>query len=280
MRDVVGRPKAAALGLILAVLVTGLAQPSVARADEIYGFDRFMYALGQVESGGRYDAYNSSSGAYGKYQIIPSSWAAWAEQVLGDADAPMTPENQERVARYKVHEARHRYGSWSAVAYWWLTGTYRDPSLWSDFAQYYVNKVMTVYRSTTDGTATTTTRIVTRQESWEYNSWSGTWGRATHPLYSGGWVRYSNHAGDTFRFPFVGRSVAWMGPKGPTRGKARIYIDGTYVRTVDLYASSYRAVNTVWSRSWTDSAKHVLVIKVVGTAGRPTVAIDAFRVGK
>lgn len=30
----------------------------------------------QPESGGSYSAYNPSSGAYGKYQIIPSTWAA------------------------------------------------------------------------------------------------------------------------------------------------------------------------------------------------------------
>src|SRR3712207_6933769 len=39
------------------------------------------------------------SGAYGKYQIIPSSWKIWADRVLGDPYAAKTPENQELVAR-------------------------------------------------------------------------------------------------------------------------------------------------------------------------------------
>jgi Transglycosylase-like domain len=47
------------------------------------------------ESGGSYSAYNSSSGAGGKYQIIPSTWSAY-----GGTGSPQTasPAAQERVA--------------------------------------------------------------------------------------------------------------------------------------------------------------------------------------
>jgi hypothetical protein len=47
------------------------------------------------ESGGDYAAYNASSGAGGKYQIIPSTWRAY-----GGTGSPQTasPAEQERVA--------------------------------------------------------------------------------------------------------------------------------------------------------------------------------------
>ena len=50
--------------------------------------NRFLYALGQVESGGSYTARNPTSGAYGKYQILPSNWPAWAKLYLGSSTAP------------------------------------------------------------------------------------------------------------------------------------------------------------------------------------------------
>ena len=56
-----------------------VAGPQIALAKNPPGLGKFMNAIGQVESGGRYDARNKSSGAYGKYQIMPSNWPAWAK---------------------------------------------------------------------------------------------------------------------------------------------------------------------------------------------------------
>lgn len=108
--------------------------------------DEFMRAIAKVESGGRYDAVNKSSGAYGKYQIMPANWPGWAEKFLGDRNAKPTPENQEKVARAKFRNLYRWLGSWKAVAHWWLTGgsdkgTHNDPSAWSASSRAYVNKV-------------------------------------------------------------------------------------------------------------------------------------------
>ena len=51
------------------------------------GLAQFMTAIGRVESGGRYTARNARTGAYGKYQIIPSSWRGWARLYLHNANA-------------------------------------------------------------------------------------------------------------------------------------------------------------------------------------------------
>lgn len=85
--------------------------------------DTFMAALARVESGGRYDAVNKTSGAYGKYQIMPANWGAWAVAAGLPANAPKTPQNQELVAKTHMLRLFKIYGNWESVAYVWNTGT-------------------------------------------------------------------------------------------------------------------------------------------------------------
>ena len=61
------------------------------------------------------------SGAYGKYQIMPSSWRAWAGRYLGDPNAKPTPANQDKVAAAKLRSLHAGLGTWRRTAYWWLT---------------------------------------------------------------------------------------------------------------------------------------------------------------
>lgn len=58
-------------------------------------------AIKQIESGGNYQA-KGASGESGAYQFMPSSWSSWAKQYLGDANAPMTAANQDKVATAKI----------------------------------------------------------------------------------------------------------------------------------------------------------------------------------
>jgi hypothetical protein len=272
------RSRKTALAVLLGAAFVFTAQPTVTLAHDPPGIDRFLYALGQVESGGSYTAYNSSSGAYGKYQIMPSSWDAWALRYLGDADAPQTPTNQEKVARAKVHDLYWWLGSWPVVAEWWLTGSadyYR--SQWSSYARAYVDKVMAIYKATATTTSTTVKRVMYQETNAAF-AYTGTWQAAPYPDYQADNARWTNTAGHTATFTFTGRSAAWYGPKGPTRGKAKVFVDGVYRRTFDLYASSFDPTNVIFSISWAAAGKHTIRIEVVGTPGRPTVAIDAFGV--
>ncbi len=275
MRDALSGRKSAMAVLIGGALLFGML-PATTLAHDPPGLNRFMYALGQVESGGSYTAYNPTSGAYGKYQIIPSSWRAWADRYLGNAYAAQTPTNQEFVARSKLHDLYWWLGSWPVVAEWWLTGS-ADPyrSQWSSYARSYVDKIMAIYGSTTTRTTTTTTKVYF-QETHSAIAYTGSWRNADHDQYLAKRALWINDAGATATFTFSGRSVAWYGPKGPTRGKAKVYVDGVYRRTQDLYASGYQARNLILSVSWAAPGKHTIRIEVVGTANRPTVAIDAF----
>ena len=78
-------------------------------------------------------------------------------------------------------------------------------------------------------------------------------------------------------YTFDGASVAWAGPVGPTRGQARVIVDGRLVATVDTYRATFKARDVIWAAALTDG-QHTLRIQVLGTAGRPTVAVDGMYV--
>lgn len=84
--------------------------------------DRFMAAIGGQESGGNYGAVNASSGAAGKYQIMPSNWSPWATRAGLGPNAPRTPENQEIVAKRIMLDYYQQFGNWRDVAVAWYAG--------------------------------------------------------------------------------------------------------------------------------------------------------------
>jgi len=284
--DVAGRRRAVPVALLVAALLVSIL-PSVAVATAPPGLERFLYALGQVESGGSYTARNETSGAYGKYQIMPASWAAWAKTYLGSSTAPQTPTNQEIVAHRKVTALYWWLDSWPTVAHWWLTGSSeRNSSLWSSFSRSYVQKVMTVMAAAGDvaGTTSTTTtsswitsndtRLADTSKAIAYHL---SWSTAAYATYSGGQVKYATRTGASATLTFTGNGIAWIGPVGPTRGTARVYIDGKAVATIDLRRSDFQARKLLFSRAVTPGT-HTFRI-VVTSSGRP-VAIDNLIVGR
>jgi hypothetical protein len=74
--------------------------------------------------------------------------------------------------------------------------------------------------------------------------------------------------------------VGWIAAKGPTRGSADVYINGTFVKTINLYASSTSTKQVVFTKSWSSSAARTLVIKVRGTSGHARVDVDGLQILK
>ncbi|MES2210764.1 MAG: hypothetical protein V4515_11360 [Chloroflexota bacterium] len=290
MPDVAGRVRAVLTATLAAVLLVALVVPSVTQAVDPPNIDRFMAALGAVESNGRYEAVNSSSGALGKYQIMPANWAAWSLRYLGDANAEPTPANQDHVARHKLTALYNWLGDWPSVAHWWLTGDGNtNPALWSDFSRRYVDKVLTVMGADSLPTRPTVITAVAPapasnastiyDESNRSIHFSGGWGKAEYAKYNGGVVRYAIEPGATAWFTFQGTSITWIGPKGPTRGQAKIYIDEELVASVDVYARRFRARAPIFTTTFDRLGTHTITIEVVGTEGRETIALDEFVVG-
>ena len=278
MRVLSGRLKAVLVASLATIILIGVIGPAPTLASDPPGLARFMAAIGRVESGGDYYARNATSGAYGKYQIMPASWRAWAERYLGDPYAKQTPANQEFVAAAKFRALYSGLASWRRVAYWWLTGSSSTYG-WSYFATRYVNRVMGYYNAST-GVALATAAAPLRYYA-ETNPavvYTGAWASASHRRYAGQAVKYATKAGAKATFAFTGTKILWYGPVGPTRGQAKVYIDGAYVKTVNLRASTFTARRIVFAKGWSTAARHTLVIQVVGTAGHPMVAIDQFAV--
>jgi hypothetical protein len=286
---VAGRRRAVSIAIFIAAIVVSIIPTAATSATAPPGINRFLYALGQVESGGNYYARNSTSGAYGKYQIMPSNWPTWARIYIGNSSAPQTPTNQEKVARGKVTALYNWLDTWPNVAHWWLTGSgERNQAYWSSYSKYYVAKVMKLYNAVSDttaaadvmaapppmpvGAAVITTRKI--QDSNVGIVYIGRWSAASHTGYSDGRVLYSSTDGAKATFSFTGRSIAWIGPVGATRGKARIYLDGVAIGTVDLRRADFRPQVTLFLRTWTKTGDHKITIQVIGS-GRP-VAIDEF----
>jgi hypothetical protein len=135
---------AAALVLSTGIVVT-LASNSVDARVRPHPIDirAFMTGLACTESGGRFDAFNPKSGSFGKYQIMPRNWMAWAARYMGNRWAKTTPQNQEFIARERVLDLYEKHGSWRRAAHWWLTGnSTADETLWSARAAGYVDKVI------------------------------------------------------------------------------------------------------------------------------------------
>jgi len=108
--------------------------------------------------------------------------------------------------------------------------------------------------------------------------WRGTWRGATSTAYSGGSVRRATSAGARVAYTFTGRAIAFVTTLAPRRGQVRVYLDGSYITTLDLWAPSYSARAVAFSKAWSARGTHTIKLVVVGTAGRPRVDVDAFEV--
>jgi len=85
------------------------------------GLDTIANAIGQNESGGNYNA-RGADGEIGKYQIMPSNYRAWANEIGADPN-DTSPQTQEAIARHKLSQYSQRYqGDPTAIAIAWNAG--------------------------------------------------------------------------------------------------------------------------------------------------------------
>lgn len=108
---------------------------------------------------------------------------------------------------------------------------------------------------------------------------TGTWTQQLLSGAYGGQVKSASSAGAVARLTFTGRNVAWVAPKSSSSGQAEVLLDGKTVATVDLLASRALSRQVVYATGGLDpSTPHTLEVKVLGTANRPRVDVDAFLV--
>lgn len=119
------------------------------------------------------------------------------------------------------------------------------------------------------------TAVVYQQTTSAFTYSSG-WGSSSSSKYLGGSVKYSSTAGKYVTFKTSGRSFGFVTTRGSSRGKVKVYVDGTYKGTVTLTSSTAKYRNLAYVASYSTSGTHS--IKLVVSSGR--VDIDAFVVLK
>lgn len=81
-------------------------------------------AIKKQESGTSSDPYNAkgASGEHGAYQFMPNTWKTWAGTHLGDPNAPMTVENQNKVAYNQIKSWKDKGYNPAQIAAAWNAG--------------------------------------------------------------------------------------------------------------------------------------------------------------
>lgn len=81
-------------------------------------------AIKKQETGAMKDAYNArgGSGEFGAYQYMPDTWKQWSKEFLGAENAPMSIENQNKVAYHRVKQLKDSGYTPAEVAAAWNAG--------------------------------------------------------------------------------------------------------------------------------------------------------------
>jgi hypothetical protein len=130
--------------------------------------------------------------------------------------------------------------------------------------------------NTSSSLYTATMRTIAYQDASAAIKYVPAWSGTSSTAYYGGTARYTNTAGRSASLTFTGRSVSWLAALGPTRGSARVYVDGHLISTVNLNSVTSTARRVVFAKTWSASGTHTIKVVVVGTAGHPRVDVDAF----
>lgn len=103
--------------------------------------------------------------------------------------------------------------------------------------------------------------------------WSAGWTVVGTASASGGSEHASSLAGASVSLVYYGSYLQIVAPTGPGRGVFTVTIDKT-AASVSTYATAYHPQQVVF-RAGPAGRRHVLTLRVDGTAGHPLVAIDA-----
>jgi hypothetical protein len=113
------------------------------------------------------------------------------------------------------------------------------------------------------------------QESSTGVTYTGTWTTGSNGSAIGGKYRSTSVTGASVSYAFTGRSLAVVAYKGAAVGSVKVYVDGVLQATVSLNATATAWRRVIESIGWTTSGSHTLKLVNVGTAGHPTIDLDA-----
>lgn len=97
----------------------------------------------------------------------------------------------------------------------------------------------------------------------------GTWRLLSSTAFHGGRAKYTRARLASATFTFTGRNFAWVAPRNRYQGRARVYVDGRLVTTVNLYSATSLPRQIVFTRAWAVPRTHTVRIVGLATAGHP-----------
>src|SRR5262245_50650958 len=103
--------------------------------------------------------------------------------------------------------------------------------------------------------------VTVQQDTSGKLSYRGDWFNAYYPDYLRGQVSATDEAGASVSLRFRGAAVSWIGPTGPTRGTAKVFIDGEFVTTVDLWTAAFRPTRVLFKKVWQKPDNHKIRIE-------------------
>ena len=124
-----------------------------------------------------------------------------------------------------------------------------------------------------DYSYTTATVVIDDDPAW--GTIPGWYRTAWSPSYGGTEIN-ATAAGTWFNYPINGTDAAWVAPMFSTAGQSRVSHDGVDDGVFDQYSATLKSRQTVYSVHFNQPGDHNILIKVLGTLGRPQVDIDAF----
>jgi hypothetical protein len=109
-------------------------------------------------------------------------------------------------------------------------------------------------------------------------TWSGTWATVSSTSFSGSSAKETDAAGASVTYTLTGRAVAIVLTHCATCGEVTVTVDGVAVGTLDTNnaSSMYRWVT--YGQRFSSWGSHTVTLQVVGTAGQPTISVDAFEI--
>jgi photosystem II stability/assembly factor-like uncharacterized protein len=98
----------------------------------------------------------------------------------------------------------------------------------------------------------------------DFMYFQGSWRLLRNPDLSGSTLHYTDIEGQKIFFEFSGSSLRWIASKGPSHGKAYVYLDGIFFEVVDLYDSALQTSVPVLEIDNIVNGWHLLTIEVSG----------------
>ena len=228
-------------------------------------------------SGGPSGVFDFSVGAPGPTATAPVA-SLPSGATLGTSGVPVkttwTGTGHGSAIDHYVVQRRTDGGAWTTVAT--TSATSATWALGSGHAYQFRVQAIDANGATSAWATGGLFQPVAYQESASAIAYRGTWASELATSAYGGRLRYAKVSGATATFTFTGRSVAWVSTRAPSRGYAKVYVNGVYTTRINLASSSTTYRRVVWTKNWSTPATRTVRIVAEGTAGHPRVDVDAF----